>query len=329
MIEVRCPTRLHFGLLAYRQEGFRQYGGVGLMVRRPDLVIRVTPAEYFKGSGPLGDRAAEMARGAAERAVERGWASDIEPLAVQVLRAPRSHIGLGSGTQLGMAVARAVSAYVGKQDLSAEDLAFLAGRGERSAVGAYGFVHGGLIVEGGKRDPNQLSPLLMQMPFPDAWRVVLIMPGDLEGLAGVRERQAFAGMAPIPSETTARMCQLVLLGLVPSMLDGDLAGFGEALYDLQQAVGRCFVGTQGGIYASAMLEQMVGFVRDQGVAGVGQSSWGPTIYAVVGDAEQAADLAGAARRRFALSDTEVLVTQADNHGAVVRQETSARAGSSQ
>ena len=41
MIEVRTPSRLHFGLLALDPSRPRQFGGVGLMVREPDLHERL------------------------------------------------------------------------------------------------------------------------------------------------------------------------------------------------------------------------------------------------------------------------------------------------
>ncbi len=311
MLTVRTPCRLHFGLLAMGDHDARQYGGVGVMVRRPDVVVRVEPSESFAGHA----KAASFARRFAQRAVERGLCERVDPVAVDVVRTPRPHTGMGTGTQMGMAIAHAMATLSGLGDLPVPELASLVGRGERSAIGAWGFVHGGLIVEGGKRHPDALSPLLIHEPFPEPWRFVLICPRSLEaGLADERERMAFAKLPPIDPALTAEMCRLVLLGMVPAMLERDLDGFGESLFTLQQHVGRCFAEAQGGIYAHPLLARMVDYIRAQGVAGVGQSSWGPTLYAVTQDAAAAQSLAARVRSQFQLDAEDVTITAADNEG---------------
>jgi beta-RFAP synthase len=350
MIEVITPCRLHFGLLAYSRDEARQFGGVGLMVRSPRIVVRVTPADRFTASGPMAERVLSFAhtfagnwaamrstrvstaRSGKRRGAQRDDAtagdslSPREPLAIQgaaieVLEAPRSHTGLGTGTQLAMAVAHALGhLFTGDddEDLGVNDLASLVGRGARSAIGAHGFFHGGLIIEGGKLHRDALSPMLVQQPFPPDWRLVLVTPDRLVGLNGDREKQAFAKMAPIPRDVTAQMCRLVLLGLLPAAIERDLGGFSKALYELQQRVGACFASAQGGVFADPLLERIVRFIREHGVEGVGQSSWGPTLYAVTGDEATARGLADHLRARFDLSEREVMITAADNQGCEVR-----------
>jgi predicted sugar kinase len=73
-----------------------------------------------------------------------------------------------------------------------------------------------------------------------------------------------------------------------------------------------FAAAQGGTYSSMRVAELVGFIRRQGVAGVGQSSWGPGVFAVT-DEELAIHLAGRLR---ALAG-EVLVSRGCNRGAVV------------
>ena len=323
MIDVETPCRLHFGLLAYNREEARQFGGAGLMVAEPRIHLRACRAEQFDATGPMAQRALAFAHAFAQkweaRRVQRGLgaASALSGAAIQILDAPRPHTGLGSGTQLGMAVARALAELADPMEartLGVEELAALVNRGARSAIGAHGFVHGGFIIEGGKREPTSLSPMLVQQPFPPDWRVILVTPDRLVGLSADREVQAFAKMISIPREVTAEMCRLALLGLLPALIERDLPTFSRALFDMQQRVGMCFAAAQGGIYADPLLERIVKFIRQQGVEGVGQSSWGPTLYAVTGDETSARDLAAQLRAAFDLQPGEVLVTGADNIG---------------
>lgn len=353
MIEVHTPCRLHFGLLAYSRDASRQFGGVGLMVRRPRVVVRVAPADRFTATGPMAERVLSFAhtfagnwaalRSTADRAARSahrrgrshrdddglgaGNLAGREPIAIQgaaieVVEAPRAHTGLGTGTQLAMAVAHALAKlFTGddEEDLGVSELASLVGRGARSAIGAHGFFHGGLIIEGGKLHREALSPMLVQQPFPSDWRLVLITPDRLVGIHGDREKQAFSRMAPIPQDVTAQMCRLVLLGLLPAAIERDLPHFSRSLFELQQRVGACFASAQGGIFADPLLGRIVEFIRGQGIEGVGQSSWGPTLYAITAGEADARSLASQLRTRFELGEHEVLVTAADNQGCEVRR----------
>jgi beta-RFAP synthase len=321
MIEVRTPARLHFGLLAYSRDDGRQFGGAGLAIQRPGALIRVKPADDggFIATGPLADRAVEFARRFAQNAAAAGW-GEVAPAAIEVVRVPRPHTGLGTGTQLAMAISRALATRAGRDALPPAALATLAGRGKRSANGVYGVYHGGFIVEGGKSPASTLAPMVMRHPFPDEWRIVVIRPRSLEGLAGEREHYAFADMPAIPADLTARMSRLVLLGLAPALVEHDLDAFGEALFELQQLAGGCFATAQGGIYADPLLARIVEHVRTAGVRGVGQSSWGPTLYAITRDQRAAEALAGGVESAFGLAKPgEVVITAADNRGSHVRR----------
>ena len=318
MIEVRTPSRLHFGLLSYGNDAqTRQFGGVGLMVKRPDVKICIEPSATYSGTGRLSDRAVGFARRFAQGAVASGLVTEVPPVAIRVQRVPRPHTGLGTGTQLGMAVGRALASLLERDDLTVAELAGLVGRGQRSAVGAHGCFGGGFIVEGGKADAESLSPKVIQHPFPQQWRVVLVRPAQLHGITGEREQQAFERMPPLPGEMTDRMCRLVLLGLAPAVVETDLDRFGNALYELQRLAGQSFKSAQGGVYAHPLLDQMVTFIRDQGFHGIGQSSWGPTLYAISGDQDESEWLAARVQRKFGLEAGEVLITEPDNRGAKV------------
>ena len=319
MIEVHTPCRLHFGLLAYSHDESRQFGGAGLMVDDPDITLRAELDDGFSATGPMAERALTFAKRFIENALATNLVDRFEAADLEIIDAPRAHSGLGTGTQLAMAVGQAMAHLIGQKNLSAGQIARLVERGERSAIGVHGFEHGGLIVEGGKLDPTELSPLLLRQAFPDDWRLVLITPDALSGVSGQLERQAFSKLPPISSARTAEMCRLVLLGLLPALIDRDIDDFGQALYQLQTEVGQCFKKEQGGVYADPLLERMVSFIRDQGVTGVGQSSWGPTLYAVTSDQSSATSLLTDLRQRFDLGPREIRITAANNTGHAVRQ----------
>src|SRR5262249_16740142 len=147
MIRVRAASRLHFGLFSLpAQEGSaywpnalgeavlpaRRFGGVGLMVESPGLELTAEPAADWSAEGASAERALAFAGQFA------GRLRAAQPHRLVIVKAPPEHAGLGSGTQLGLAVGRALAAAHGL-DIDAIELARRVGRGKRSALGIHGF----------------------------------------------------------------------------------------------------------------------------------------------------------------------------------------------
>ena len=202
----------------------------------------------------------------------------------------------------------------GLTELDAGELAWRVGRGVRSALGVHGFAQGGFLVEAGKRAVDELSPLVARLAFPETWRVVVAVPPGPKGIHGGDEIRLFAELRdrPAPLAQTEAMCRLVLLGMLPALRENDLEAFGEALHDYNRRAGELFAPVQGGPYAGTAVAELVRFFRDQGARGVGQSSWGPAVFAVTGDEARAADLTLRARQRFGLEPGAVWITRAWN-----------------
>jgi beta-RFAP synthase len=223
VIEVRTPTRLHFGFLAFGVEGEREFGGPGLMIRQPDVVMRLELTGGrgdVVGKGPLGDKAATAAARFLDAAMQRGMLSDRPGVAIDMRSVPRPHTGLGSGTQIAMAAGRGLCRLLSLAEPAVPELAAMVGRGRRSAIGVHGFDAGGFLLEGGKINRQGLSPLLMRRDFPENWRIIIIRPRALEGLAGEREHKAFGEMPAMPRQVTDELCRLVLLGMCPALVEG-------------------------------------------------------------------------------------------------------------
>src|SRR5262249_44712667 len=134
------------------------------------------------------------------------------------------------------------------------------GRGCRSAIGLYGFHHGGLLAEAGKSADGEISPLVSRVPMPEAWRFV-VLHHKLEGLSGDAERHAFERLPPVPADRTARMWSLAMTGLVPAAIEGRFDPFSQSLYQFGVEAGQCFAPFQGGIYASDQVASLVHLLR--------------------------------------------------------------------
>ncbi|HEU5169213.1 MAG TPA: beta-ribofuranosylaminobenzene 5'-phosphate synthase family protein [Gemmatimonadales bacterium] len=277
---VEAPARLHFGVLDLRGDLGRRFGGLGAAIPTPSLLVEVGRAAEFAAAGPDARRAASFARRVTARWGLQGAAR------IRVHRAIPAHAGLGSGTQLGLAVARALAELHGI-DAAAPELARAAGRGRRSAIGTHAFASGGFIVEGGRPpESDAIAPLLARYPLPASWRYVLAIPEGPPGLSGDAEAAAFRRLPPPAAREVERVAHLALMGLLPALVDGDLAAFGAALSEIQRITGGWFAASQGGVFAPGPTGMLIERFAGAGAPGVGQSSWGPTAYAIVrGDAE--------------------------------------------
>jgi beta-RFAP synthase len=288
---VEAPARLHFGVLDLRGDRGRWFGGIGAAAPAPATLVSARAAAALSVEGVDRDRALEFARRFLSHYGIHGGAD------VRIHHAIPPHAGLGSGTQLALAVARALAEVHGiEPDVSR--LAAAVGRGSRSAIGTWTFAGGGLVVEGGHRIGERRGssgPLLARLMFPESWRCVVVVPEAASGLSGTDEAAAFERLPAPPDRDVERVSHLVLMALLPAVADGDLEAFGAALTEIQETTGRWFAPVQGGAFAPGPGERLVRRMREGGAAGVGQSSWGPAVYAVVGSDEAASRIATSVR----------------------------------
>ena len=306
-IRVEAPARLHFGMLDLGAELGRRFGGIGVAIARPSVVLEAYPQEELTAEGPDAERALRFARQYLRTTGVQGGAH------LYVERTIPAHVGLGSGTKLGLAVAWALAGLYGHPD-DVYTLAQRVGRGERSAVGLWTFARGGFVVEGGRRlGSSSPAPLLMRYPMPAGWRCVVAVPHGYAGLSGSEEAAAFDRLVSSP-HLAARIAHVVLMALLPALVEGEIAEFGAALTRVQQLVGESFSSVQGGRFANARSAELIRAFLNWGAAGAGQSSWGPAVYALVADEEQGRDLAARARDFLAGTGTVELVAF-DNQGA--------------
>lgn len=320
VVHVTAPSRLHFGLWSLAAAAGRQFGGVGAMVEQPGLRLRIEPlvggVKVRVGAtaeGPLAARAEEFARRWAEF---HGISAHLCRILVE--HAPREHVGLGTGTQLGLAIAAGLNAFCGLPSQSAQELALSVGRGLRSAVGTYGFLFGGLVVEQGKLPEEPISPLDCRIDLPEDWRFVLVRDPTASGLAGEDEIAAMASLPGVPSAVTQELIAMVRDELVPAAATHDFAAFAPSLYRYGHLSGQCFAARQGGPYNGPVLTRLVERIRSLGYVGVGQSSWGPTLYVAVAAENEAAQLVSRLRSDDAGRQLEIEIASPCNRGAEIQ-----------
>ncbi len=317
-VTVDAPARLHLGFLDPSGSLGRVFGSLGLVIDGPGTLIDARIAETDTIGGKCSTEERERIASCLDRLRAAYGAT---PVAIDVVRTPRAHSGLGSGTQLALAVGTAYVRLLEKTATTAE-LAALFGRGRRSGIGILGFDSGGLIVDGGASPDNDargLPPLIARHPFPDAWRVLLVTDHSREGLSGEAERRGLAVLPPFPRALAAHLCHLVLMEIVPGAADGDFAAFAHGITEMQQTIGEYFAPVQGGVFSSPDVEETLRAIAARHRAGIGQTSWGPTGFAFLPDPEEAeAALQSARQAASGKPHIECALATGRNRGAVVR-----------
>jgi len=258
---------------------------MGAAIPTPSLLVEAARAADVEVEGPDAERATGFAR---RILAQHGQSGGVR---LRVHRVIPSHVGLGSGTQLGLAIARAV-AELYELPTSTRALARGMDRGRRSAIGTWAFESGGFILEGGRRPgTDDVAPLLARYEIPPIWRYVVVIPAAAPGLSGDAEAEAFRRLPAPDLREVEHVAHLVLMRLLPGLVERDLEAFGTALSEIQRITGGWFAGAQGSIFAPGPTGPLIERLAAAGAAGVGQSSWGPTAYAIVEGAERGRELA--------------------------------------
>lgn len=296
-IDLECPARLHLGFIDPSARSGRRFGSLGLALDGIGTRLRLSRTRSAKGAYRVASPAAQQELPRIDCYLGRltdaiGWN---EPLAIELLEAIPPHAGLGSGTQLALALGYGLSQLAGRS-LGSREIARLTGRGARSGIGIGLFEQGGFVVDGGRSSGSDMPPVIARQPFPAAWRIILIFDPGFIGMHGEAERTAFRRLPDLPVEETGHLAQLTLMNVLPGLAEADFQTFGQAVTRIQDIVGDYFAPVQGGRYASIRVAHWLDWFAAQGVICYGQSSWGPTGFVMVPNADEARRLVDAAKQ---------------------------------
>lgn len=309
-VVVDAPARLHIGFTDLNGGLGRRFGSLGLTLGGLSTELRLQRSDTLNARGRGAGRALRWAELLLDQLrLEAG-------VDIELVTAIPAHVGLGSGTQLALAVGSAIGRVFGL-DISPQQVAQRLGRGARSGVGIGAFEHGGFLLDGG-RDTNDLPPpITARFAFPPPWRVLLVLDENRKGLFGVREKTAFQALPSFSETQAGTLCRLVLMQILPSLAQAQWEPFAAAIGSMQDIVGDQFAQVQGGRYSSDDVAKVLAWCRNQGLRGVGQSSWGPTGFIILNSETHAHALLREVKSRFGTGTLSFRVAAGRNHGASV------------
>jgi beta-ribofuranosylaminobenzene 5'-phosphate synthase len=308
-VTVGLPARLHFGFLDMNGGLGRRFGSLGLAIDQPRTQVTLRIDAYGALKGPdigRAERYLGLITGAL--GLEGGYALSVD-------EAIPAHAGLGSGTQLALAVAAALRQLHGLP-LDPQGDAIRLGRGARSGVGIALFSQGGFVIDGGNAGNEAAPPVIARLPFPADWRVILLLDPLRQGVHGEAEFAAFRDLPQFPAEAAAHVCRLALMRILPAVAEADIARFGEGIAEIQEMTGDHFAPAQGGRFASPAVAGALAVLARAGAHGPGQSSWGPTGFAFAPSAPEALRLCAALYAHPISRGLDIRICRGLNHGLV-------------
>lgn len=319
-IKIRTPSRIHLALIDLNGEIGRVDGGAGIAIEEPHIEITGYQSEENSLSGNIVNVERFHSVSQKFKHLTGNNAS------VEVISDYRSHVGMGSGTQISLAIGEAYNRLF-ELKLSVREIAEITGRGGTSGIGVAAFQSGGFIVDGGHSTrekagftPSSASkasppPVISRQDFPP-WKIVVVTP-ELSGFSGADEVSLFEKHCPVPIEDVRKISHLILMKMIPSVMESDLDDFGDSLWEIQSLGFKKIEIDQ---YGSLIWDPLQN-LRELTPA-VGMSSTGPTVYAITDTDANAKDIQKYAVNYFQDKglDCEKIITTARNRGADIEIE---------
>lgn len=312
-VTVKTPSRIHLGMIDLNGSLGRIYGSIGLALDMPSVVLEAKKSDSLEVRGEDRERVGEIVEAFIKaHSLDAGVEIDVK-------QTIPGHVGLGSGTQLSLAVASALS-YINRLNLDVRELALTMNRGTMSGIGVESFKKGGFIIDGGRRVGSERSipPVVYRSNFPGNWTFILVVPSLKRGISGKEEESAFRKIVPASPGIAKDICWLLQMKMLPALVEKDIEVFGQSLMEVDRKVGEYFKEVQGGVYREKITQSLIDCMLDAGSCGAGQSSWGPAVYGLVEDsrAQKLESAVDSFMKEKGLKGT-IIRTHANNRGAEI------------
>ncbi|MHA1264193.1 MAG: beta-ribofuranosylaminobenzene 5'-phosphate synthase [Candidatus Helarchaeota archaeon] len=326
-VRITTPCRLHFSLIDLNGSIGRIDGGLGVALNHPNTIIEAESSPKYK----------------LEVINPNGYSySDISQLTKTIIRSLQikdnvkikvdlgipAHVGLGSKTQLSLAICQALCLLNGIEKKPYE-LALLTSRAGTSRIGLTAFEKGGFILDGGHSFgagmeknsflPSSASkappaPILFWEPVPSDWFFVITLPHLLQGASGSKEIDIFQQKCPIPIEDVQKISHLILMKILPAIKQKQIEQFGQGIYELQQiGFKKIEINLQ-----DKLISNLINFYLEKGAVGSGMSSFGPVSFALIKGYDNALQLQQEIENFLHKKcKADVKITNVNNKGAQV------------
>ncbi|WOH75409.1 hypothetical protein RX330_09905 [Bradyrhizobium sp. NDS-1] len=281
-----ASARIHLGLISMHAGGPRMNGGIGFAIVNPIANVNAKLNYRFtiRDSRPiplLEHELDELIRDVEVVRLENG----LRPATITIFGPIRSHVGMGSGTAIRLAILEALFALNGQ---SPADKALVANskRGGTSGVGVTSYFSGGMILDLGRptdgslptpssqsNRPVSAATILPTLRMPD-WPLCVCIPERIRAKTQREEVEFFERVLPLAIQDSYRTCYEAVFGIYAAVKDHDYQAFCRAVTSIQTTTWKALEWNE---YGGA-LQRLKGQVERFGVDCVGMSSLGPSLF---------------------------------------------------
>lgn len=253
--------------------------------------------------------------------------SDKFPLKFTIWDFLFSHMGLGSKTQMALAIASSIIKILGLDvHIDVETLTQMVGRGGTSGIGFRSFENGGFILDCGHRFGKNLEKesflpssashakparTILRYDFPEEWYVLVVILNVPAGASNMEEINIFQNHCPIPIEEVQQVTHHILMQLLPGIIEKDLVNFGEAVNSIRKiGFKKIEIDLQ-----HDHIKELIKFLEQKSSKCVGMSSFGPTVFSIFESKPLALEMLDHIKKKFSSVGFTSYITTANNTGA--------------
>jgi beta-ribofuranosylaminobenzene 5'-phosphate synthase len=335
-LQITTPCRIHATLIDMNGSIGRIDGGIGFTLSNPswkiDFETTESPPIMIDVPKEVGGNYIDVL--VSDVLKNFGSSSDKARISIKVRGIIPRHVGLGSKTQLALALGDGISRLLKLDNtpLSKEILASIVKRGGTSGIGVTSYFHGGAIIDGGHEFgvgkekesflPSSASsaspaPVLSRDDLPVGWRAVIGIPMLEKGAHDAEEVGIFKHYCPVPIAEVQQLSHVILMKLLPAIKQ---QRFNEicACINIFQNTGfkKVEVDLRGKAY-----RRMLQDWRDAGAPCSGMSSFGPAIYSLAENDAQAFALRKSLDSILRPHGGTSFISKLQNTGAIINYST--------
>ncbi|MFM1801531.1 MAG: hypothetical protein RJA81_883, partial [Planctomycetota bacterium] len=145
--------------------------------------------------------------------------------------------------------------------------------------------------DSGLGNHKSIAPMSNRHQWPLEWKVVLVIPQQSPGLTGSAEQSTFENLPPPTRKSMVELSELLRLAFLPALESRSFTLCMDYLESVQRQVGSWFAPAQKGtLYGTLERDRLVRQMSEFGLRGVGQSSWGPTLFGFFDESDTHTDL---------------------------------------
>ncbi|MCP4763764.1 MAG: hypothetical protein GY870_18480 [archaeon] len=366
-VKVKTPSRLHCSLIDLNGSLGRIDGGLGLTLREPNFEIEFLDNKSLlngnKGEGEFKEtigkeRVLQSKLGKIFLSVEDPNCNDTDflletiaelaisfiksvyneyklyksekfPIGIKIYNHLQPHLGLGSKTQMSLAVGAGISKIL-DLDLDNFTLTDIVGRGGTSGIGYRSFDQGGFILDCGHKfgkneekesflpssASNSAKPArtILRYDFPEEWSILVILLNVKAGASNTEEINIFQEYTPIPLKEVREISHIILMQALPGLIERDLSTFGSAISKIQDiGFKKIEISLQ-----HQRVKELMKFQRENGVKCVGMSSFGPAVFSIFESESAANEMLERIRKDFNDIGFNSYSTHINNKGADIQ-----------